>query len=244
MERSVFSSLEALKYGIRVTKDKIGFYLALGSINGLSMLGVTVFLALLGIVASLLTYKFIPSECEIPLAILQGSSADPTNFICLSGVWLILRLSAFIFSIIREFFSLGWIKIALEEYDVGFSSYQKLFSMSPLLFRSVIASLVYYSAVVIGLFLFVVPGLYVATRLYFYKYALVDQNVSSIEALKMSYNLTQDNFWSLFGFATAVFFINWLGFLFFGIGWFFTYPVITLAQAYVFRKLQINLVYK
>ena len=238
MEKKTFSISEAFKYGLNTVTDRIGFFLGLGAVNGLCLVAATLILIILGVIAALLTYKFIPSECDIPLAFLEGKDGDPRGTVCLAGIWVILRLSTFIFSILREYFSLGWIKVALEQHDVGFSSYRRLFSMGGRLFKAVIASFLYYAMVVLGLVFFIAPGVYLATRYYFYKFVIVDQNASLFDAFKISYQLSARVFWPLLGFAVLVLVVNALGMLVFGLGWLFTYPVTLLAQAYVYRKLQ------
>lgn len=50
-----------------------------------------------------------------------------------------------------------------------------------------------------GFILLVIPGIYVATRLAFSKFALLDQNIHGRAALVASWNMTKGRFWAIFG---------------------------------------------
>lgn len=238
MVKKEFSLAEAFKYGLNTTLHHIGFYLSLGAVYMLTLVFVVVLLVVLGVIIALLVYKFIPTECELPLAFLEGKQGDPRGMVCLAGIWFILRGCAIFFSVVREWLTLGWVKIGLQEYDTATRSYRQLFSMANRLFRSSIASVLYYLMVIVGLLFFIVPGLYLSIRYYFYKFVIVDKNSSIRDAFSTSAQLTSGAFWYLLAFSMLVLFINWLGMIAFGLGWLFTFPVTVLAQTWVYRRLE------
>ena len=58
------------------------------------------------------------------------------------------------------------------------------------------------------------------------------------ELIKMTYRLTKNNFWPIFGFLVLVILFNILGFLCLVVGLFVTMPVSVLASAHMYNKLK------
>jgi len=102
----------------------------------------------------------------------------------------------------------------------------------------VISSLLEGAAVLVGLLLLVVPGIYVALRLQFYKFLIVEkEDIGPIMALKESWRMTEGHVWNLLLFMIMISFLNVLGALIFGIGIFITIPVSVIAYALLYKKL-------
>ncbi len=112
-------------------------------------------------------------------------------------------------------------------------------------FRDYKVTLHYFLAVILsiliimgGLILLILPGIYLAIRIQFAPYLIVEhKNMGPIEAIKKSMDMTKGIFWKLFGFALIFVFINLLGLLFFGVGLVITLPVTGIAYTYLYRKL-------
>ncbi len=68
-------------------------------------------------------------------------------------------------------------------------------------------------AVMAGLLLLILPGIYVAVRLTFTTYALLDERQGPVAALRRSWELTRGRFWSLFGLGILSFLIVLAGLL-------------------------------
>jgi uncharacterized membrane protein len=101
-----------------------------------------------------------------------------------------------------------------------------------------IALILYVLAVIAGLILLILPGIYVAVRLQFFSYLVVDHgHMKGIDALKKSWEMTQGKFWKLFGWSIVLFFINLLGLLALGVGLLFTIPVTAVAYTKLYRTL-------
>ena len=91
--------------------------------------------------------------------------------------------------------------------------------------------------VVAGLFLLIVPGIYVAVRFQFYGFFVVDEKTGPVESLQRSWEVTDGRVWSLLWLDLILVGINILGMLLFLVGLFVTVPITTLALAYVYRQL-------
>ena len=154
---------------------------------------------------------------------------EPTKGIqILSGVLIVIQL----------FLTLGFIKIMLQLVDDQYVEINDLFNNFLPFISYFIAYFLYVIAVVLGLLLFIVPGIFIAIRFLFYPYFILDGTHSSILALQKSYKLTKGLELELFLFGLAVIALNIAGALFFGIGIIFTYPLTTMATAILFRSLQ------
>lgn len=104
-----------------------------------------------------------------------------------------------------------------------------------------LASLINMALVGVGLLLLVVPGIYIALRIQFYKFLIVDkEDVGPWMAVKESWKMTKGHTWNLFLFTLLIILINFVGFLALGIGLIVTFPVSIIAYASLYRKLLQN----
>jgi uncharacterized membrane protein len=94
--------------------------------------------------------------------------------------------------------------------------------------------------VAIGFVFLIVPGIYLAVKYQFYDYLIVDKGMGPIEAIKRSGVLTEGVKWNLVLFWLALVGINILGMIALGVGLIATVPVSWLANAYVYRRLQLQ----
>ncbi len=105
-----------------------------------------------------------------------------------------------------------------------------------------IASILSTIIVGVGLLLLIIPGIYLAIRLQFYRFLVVDkEGIGPVMALKESWRMTENHTWNLFLFMLLVILLNFVGVLLFGIGLFVTVPVSILAYAFLYRKLLANI---
>ncbi len=85
--------------------------------------------------------------------------------------------------------------------------------------------------------LFFVINVFIAVRFKFFPYVVVDHEHSSVrDLLRMSYKLTENNFWLVFRFILAAVVFNMLGCLAFGVGLVITVPTTVLASAHLYDK--------
>jgi hypothetical protein len=132
---------------------------------------------------------------------------------------------------------LGLLKISLNFCDNLKSKIADLFSQYRLFFKFLFASILYSLIVLGGLLLLIIPGIYLAIRLQFYRYFIVDKGSGITESLKKSWEITRGSAWNLFLFGLLLGLINLAGTLFFLIGLFATIPTTMVATAFVYRQL-------
>lgn len=93
-------------------------------------------------------------------------------------------------------------------------------------------------AVLVGLLLLIIPGIWIATKFAFYRFYVLDKGVTGVEALKRSSQLAEGSKWHIFLFMVAAVLINILGLLAFGIGFLITVPWIGLAWTTIYLILK------
>lgn len=162
---------------------------------------------------------------------LTYAPANPTTESqILSGVLTVLQL----------YLSLGFIKIMLWLIDDKYVEVSDLFNNFRPFLSYFVASFIYMIGITIGIFLLVLPAIFIAIRFLFYPYFILIDNDTAIVALQKSYYITQNLTLELFLFGTTVVTLNIIGVLFFGIGIIFTYPLTTMATAVIYKSLAGN----
>lgn len=157
-----------------------------------------------------------------------------TSFFENGVVAIIISLS---FTIITLFLQIGFIKIILKLVDNKKAKFQELWAYPQYLIRFTGASISYFLAVIIGLIFFVIPGIYIAIRLQFYSYILLDKDTKAMDSLRESWKLTHDNVINLTLFMLLIIGFNLLGLLLFGVGLLLTIPITFFAVTILYRKL-------
>jgi len=140
--------------------------------------------------------------------------------------------------IISVFLSLGLARFALNVVSGREASIADLFGEGRLLFRGVIATLLFVIAMVVGFILLIAPGFYVIARYGLFMTAIVDRNCGIIDSFKYSSQLTTNNRMNMVLISFISFAVAVIGCLAFCIGLLFAYPVILLAWTVAYRWLQ------
>lgn len=131
---------------------------------------------------------------------------------------------------------MGFIKILLKLHDNQKTDFTDLFSQIPLILNFFIVSVLSNLAFGIALVFFVVPGIIVYIEFQFVKYAVIDKRLG-LKAFNVSRQLAKGVKWNLFFFNIVFFLINFVGYIFLGIGLLITLPITMLAEVYIYRKL-------
>ena len=97
-----------------------------------------------------------------------------------------------------------------------------------------------YTLIIIGLLLFVVPGVYLTIRWMFAELLVIDQGMRPIQALKMSGEMTKGNMWKLFLFGIVVSVMIVIGFLLLGVGALVASVVVTLSMMKLYQELRLS----
>lgn len=136
--------------------------------------------------------------------------------------------------------SLGLVKISLMFVDGKKPTYSDLFSMfkPALIVKYFVGGVLLGLAVFFGFLLLIVPGIYFFLKYQFYQYFLVDQNSGILESFSKSGRITSGVKISLFVLGLTFLAIILLGAVALLVGLLWALPTVTLATAYVYRKLQ------
>lgn len=99
--------------------------------------------------------------------------------------------------------------------------------------------LLYYVPAKIAGLLVVIPSVYLAVRLKFFPYMVLEHEDASIKSLlDMSFKLTRNHFWMIFVFLLLVGLLNMIGALVFIVGLAVTIPISIFATGYVYTRLK------
>lgn len=140
-------------------------------------------------------------------------------------------------AIISSVFMLGYIKNLFQTMDGEEPQFSAYGQQSRKIITYLVASIIMGIVVTIGIFLLIVPGIYLAIRLQFYSVYIVEEDCGIIESLQKSWNLTKGQVMPLFLLILAMIGIAIVGCILFFVGLFVAVPLIYMMQCYAFRKL-------
>lgn len=142
---------------------------------------------------------------------------------------------AFILSLV---FSFGLIKIFLHFVHQKAVSIKDLWNHDRIRFLWwIVARVISGVLIVLGCILLLIPGIYVAARLYLFEYFVVDQNMTAIEAISASWEVTKGHVREIIGIWLLSLGIFILAIIPFGVGLLRAVPTVKLAQATLYKKL-------
>ena len=145
---------------------------------------------------------------------------------------------SFLVGLISVVVQIGILAIVLDQIDGKEKDWRDIYRKYPLFLKFIVSSVLYGLIVIGGLILFIVPGIIWSLKFGLYTYLIVDKNAGPIEALKMSSRITQGVKWQLLLFNFLAGLIIIAGLLALVLGVFVAVPVVTLAGAWVYRKLE------
>jgi uncharacterized membrane protein len=160
--------------------------------------------------------------------ILLGDSPETRGFGAIAGTLLSFVVA------------LGLFRIGLGIVDGESVGYSELFSCAHLVFKYLIASILYAVIVITGLLLLLVPGAIWSAQFSQWPYLMVEHEMGPIEALKESSRITRGAKGRLILFFIGAIILMLLGFLAIIVGAVVAYAVITVAGAYVYRQILAN----
>ena len=151
----------------------------------------------------------------------------------------------FIASVIETFLNLimglGFARILLDTVDNKEVKLNTLFeNRSPLIIlHYVVGSILIGVIIIAGLILLVIPGIYLAARLSFLTYVLLEQeDYDFLKAISTSWEMTENHVWDLVGLGLVAFLIVVAGILALGIGLIIAIPITGVMSAIAYRALQ------
>lgn len=150
-----------------------------------------------------------------------------------SGIIVINILSLLLSSL----FSLGYTRNIFQALDGEEPQFSAYVQQSKNVVNYIIAALLMTLIVFIGLVLFILPGIYLIIRLQFFLPFITEENCGAVESLKRSWEITKGAEIPLFVLLACMIGFLSLGLILLVVGVFVTIPLVSLAYAYVFRKL-------
>ena len=132
---------------------------------------------------------------------------------------------------------IGATRIALRLAQGHSAHYADIVPPMRLLWPYIAAALLTGLAVIGGLILLILPGIFVAVRLSMVRFEVID-GAGIRESLNKSWALTAGHFWRLFLFMLALIVLNVLGAALLMVGLLVSIPVTMLAYAHVYQKLK------
>lgn len=101
-----------------------------------------------------------------------------------------------------------------------------------------LATIMYTIIVFFGTVLFILPGIFLAMRLQFYTFSILENStVDAAESLKQSWHITSGHFWKLFGFTLLFLIIVLISIVPLGLGLIFALPVLLIAYAELYTHI-------
>ena len=168
------------------------------------------------------------------------SAQDFSNMMLASGSTLLSTVMTILIDIIQLIFYAGFtatvLKLVRGTMDkVSFEGWK----MSAMTYLKYIAVLIIVGlATVIGLFLCIIPGIFVYTRLAFAEWYILDHPEAGIgDAISASWNMTKGNFWSVLGLIFTEVAIVLIGFMCCCIGVLFAIPFACFVEACAYKML-------
>ncbi|MFA5132006.1 MAG: DUF975 family protein [Candidatus Paceibacterota bacterium] len=128
--------------------------------------------------------------------------------------------------------------IIVEGKTPTFSDLFSSFKSYTIIWKYLLASVLYGIIIFVGLLLLIIPGVYLAVRLQFYKFLIIEnENIKVMDSLTQSMNMSRGHFWKLFGFIVTLLVVNTIAAIPFGLGLIVTVPVSVLASTILYKKL-------
>ena len=159
----------------------------------------------------------------IGVALLSLSMSIPGNIMPSIGL---------IFTLISCYISASVIRISINFMQGHLVSYNDFFQIDIMHFINYLAALILCSvSILLGFLFFIIPGIYLMTRLIFVQYFVIDKKIIFDAAIKRSWEITKGNELNLLAFLFAMVIVFVLGFLALVIGVVVAIPITQLSTA-------------
>lgn len=192
----------------------------------------------LGVVVAAIAFQVVPS---MGIGFLQSGlqmameNAEPELAMLLGGAYLGTLLVNFLLSV---FVTLGSARVFSRIARGLPADISMLFGEGRRYFQGLVAMLLYTILFVLGSLLFVIPGVIAWVGLQFWMYALVDQDLHAIDALKESWRLTDGYKVTIFLTDLAIFVVALVvTCATCGLGYLVLLPLLLLSSAVIYHSL-------
>lgn len=151
---------------------------------------------------------------------------------------LVMMLVSVVMWVLQVVVEAGMKRLHLSLVDGVRPPLEILISTFNLFGKILMGGFIYGLIVMVGLLLFVVPGVIWSIKYQFYIYLILEKEMTVMEAIRRSGEITQGKKWKLFVLGLANMGIVLLGALALGVGLIVAVPVVTLTQVVAYRMLE------
>ncbi len=148
-------------------------------------------------------------------------------------------LAAVVLGATSVFVGVGFTLITLKLTKGEQAHFRDIGPPAVLVLQYVVAALLAGLAVIAGLFLLIIPGIYLALRFSMMRFTVLEGH-GVLGSLRKSAELTHGVKWQLLGFFIVIILLNILGVLLLLVGLLITIPVTMVAYAHVYEKLKVR----
>lgn len=131
----------------------------------------------------------------------------------------------------------GIIMLAVQRASHKMIAVPMIFNYYILVWPLVFASLLINTAVILGLFLLIIPGIYLSITFVFTIPLIIDKQLGIIEAMKTSYSVVNKKWWKFFGLYMTLVFYCILCIFTIGIGFIWVLPLTFLVNGVLYRRI-------
>lgn len=151
---------------------------------------------------------------------------------------LIKLLGMLLNSVVTAVFTIGMLRGYIESVQGLKPELKEMFQPRGLIIKFIAVSILTNLIIVVGYFLFIIPGIIFTLMFAFSTYTLIDEKRGVVESIKRSQDLTNSVKLKLLVFFMATVIVNIIGFLILGVGILVTSSVTSLASVYVYESLK------
>jgi Predicted integral membrane protein len=151
-----------------------------------------------------------------------------------------MLLTMLLILIVSYIFYIGYYSMALIVADGGKPTLSVFTFSGSKIVNMIVAGLIVGIVVYIGTLLCIIPGLYLAARLFLFGFFIIDEDCNFIDAMKKSWEATKGEVLNIVLIILVLYLINILGAICCGVGMFVTTPMTVIALAILYRKLTNN----
>lgn len=150
-------------------------------------------------------------------------------------------LTSILVSLLQAFIGLGYLRFLLNMAREQDHKIEDLFN-GPQSFAHfayfLVVSLLYNALTMLGIVLFIIPGIIAGIGFMFASYLVAEQKTDIFTSFKRSWEMTTGNRWKILWLSIVLVGFNILGFLAFGIGLIMTIPVTSLVYVHLYTRLE------
>lgn len=178
---------------------------------------------------------------------LKKNPKNIIGFFLLIGIISILNIAissklGSILSNIESWVFGALVQVAIITFTVGAFRKRKITVSSrlkdyKLVLKLIVGNLLSAIVIFLGFLALIIPGIVFAVRLQFVSFLIVEKQMGPIEAIRGSWKLTKNTFYTLLGFGIVSMLLNVFGFFLLIVGLLVTVPLTSLAQVYIYLKL-------